>query len=44
MDFKKADFGGVHLTRHPGLEPGFIPQSHERFNDGPRLKAGATCR
>jgi hypothetical protein len=30
------------LYRHPGLEPGSIPQSHERLNHGPRLKAGVT--
>jgi hypothetical protein len=30
------------LNRHPGLEPGSIPQSHERLIDGPRLKAGVT--
>src|SRR5262245_55525224 len=27
---------------HPGLEPGSIPQSHMRLNNGPRLKAGVT--
>jgi hypothetical protein len=30
------------LRRHPGLEPGSIWQTHERFRDGPRLKAGVT--
>ena len=32
-----------HHTCHPGLEPGSIPQSHVRRNDGPRLKAGVTA-
>jgi hypothetical protein len=28
--------------RHPGLVPGPILQSHERFKNGSRLKAGMT--
>src|SRR4029453_13513600 len=32
----------LHTHRHPGLEPGSIPQEHVRFIDGSRLKAGMT--
>ena len=30
------------LIRHPGLEPGSIPQSHVRPTNGSRLKAGSS--
>src|SRR6185312_2834066 len=37
-------YSGTFSSCHPGLEPGSISQSRERFVDGPRLKAGVTVK